>query len=82
MPLDCDDKSIDSHLITNAVDPSKDVDGLTTINEGKIATGDLDSGFQPCTPAGCLNLIKKSGVEIAGANAVVIGSNERFSYSL
>lgn len=82
MPLDCDDKSIDSHLITNAVDPSKDVDGLTTINEGKIATGDLDSGFQPCTPAGCLDLIKKSGVEIAGANAVVIGSNERFSYSL
>ncbi len=73
MPLDSDDKTIDSHLITNAVDPGKDVDGLTTINEGKVATGDLDTGFQPCTPAGCMDLIRRSGVKIEGANAVVVG---------
>ena len=45
MPLDCEDSTIDSHLVTNSVDPGKDVDGLTTINEGKIATGDLTTGF-------------------------------------
>ena len=74
MPLDCEDATIDSHLITNSVDPNKDVDGLTLVNEGKLATGELDSGFQPCTPAGCLDLIKRSGVQIKGANAVVVGT--------
>ena len=72
MPLDCVDP-IDSHLATNRVLCSKDVDGLTTINEGKIATGDLGTGFIPCTPAGCMDLIKKSGVKIEGATAVVVG---------
>ena len=51
----------------------KDVDGLTTINEGKVATGDLKTGFQPCTPAGCMDLIQRSGVQIEGARAVVLG---------
>ena len=73
MPLDCDDDTIDSHLVTNRVDPSKDVDGLTLINEGKVAIGELDTGFQPCTPAGCMDLIERSGVPIQGANAIVIG---------
>ena len=63
MPLDSTSE-IDSHLITDAVDPDKDVDGLCTVNEGKIATGDLTSGFLPCTPHGCLKLIEKSGVEV------------------
>ena len=63
MPLDTS-QSIDSHLITNSVHPDKDVDGLTTINEGKIATGDMDNGFLPCTPHGCLKLIEKSGVQV------------------
>ena len=73
MPLDCDDKTIDSHLVTNRVESGKDVDGLTTINEGKVATGDLKTGFQPCTPAGCMDLIQRSGVQIEGARAVVLG---------
>lgn len=72
MPLDADDKTIDAHLVTNKVDPEKDVDGLTTINEGKVATGEMD-GFLPCTPAGCMDLIRRSGVQIEGANAVVVG---------
>ena len=78
MPLDSD-SAIDGHLVTNRVLPSKDVDGLTTVNEGRVATGDLNTGFVPCTPAGCLNLIKKSGVEVEGATAVVIGTRIRFS---
>jgi len=76
MPLDCDDKTIDSHLVTNRVDSGKDVDGLTTINEGKVATGDLKTGFQPCTPAGCMDLIQRSGVQIEGARAVVLGRSK------
>ena len=44
------------------LDLGKDVDGLTTINEGKVATGDLTSGFQPCTPAGCMDLIQRQRI--------------------
>ena len=76
MPLGTDEGiKVDSHLVTNKVDPDKDVDGLTTINEGKVATGILDS-FIPCTPAGCLDLIKRSGVKIEGARAVVVGRSQ------
>ncbi|XP_017057491.1 C-1-tetrahydrofolate synthase, cytoplasmic isoform X1 [Drosophila ficusphila] len=74
MPLDCD-TPIDSHRITDAVSPEKDVDGLHTVNEGRLAIGDL-GGFLPCTPWGCLELIRRSGVEIAGARAVVLGRSK------
>nr|XP_022911778.1 C-1-tetrahydrofolate synthase, cytoplasmic [Onthophagus taurus] len=74
MPLDCD-TNINSHLITDSVSPDKDVDGLNTINEGKVAIGDL-TGFLPCTPNGCIELIKRSGVKIAGSNAVVLGRSK------
>lgn len=74
MPLDSDNK-IDSHLITDYVLPSKDVDGLNTINEGRVSIGDM-SGFIPCTPNGCIELIKRSGVPMAGANAVVLGRSK------
>jgi len=75
MPLEVDNP-IDSHKITDAVDPGKDVDGLCTINEGRLATGDMKSGFMPCTPFGCIELIKRSGVQIGGANAVVLGRSK------
>ncbi|KAH8241243.1 hypothetical protein KR032_004965, partial [Drosophila birchii] len=74
MPLDCD-TAIDSHRITDAVSPEKDVDGLHTVNEGRLAIGD-QGGFLPCTPWGCLELIRRSGVEIAGARAVVLGRSK------
>lgn len=74
MPLDCDNK-IDSHLVTDYVSPAKDVDGLNTINEGRVSIGDM-SGFVPCTPNGCIELIKRSGVPMAGANAVVLGRSK------
>jgi len=75
MPLDSE-QQIDSHLITDAVAPSKDVDGLCTTNEGRVATGDLKSGFLPCTPNGCIKLIERSGVQVSGATAVVVGRSK------
>lgn len=45
------------------------------MNEGRVAVGDL-SGFLPCTPNGCMELIKRSGVPIAGSHAVIIGRSK------
>lgn len=71
MPLDSVNK-INTHLITDAVATEKDVDGLNTINEGKVAVGDL-SGLLPCTPNGVIELIKRTKLEISGKEAVVLG---------
>ncbi|XP_039758173.1 C-1-tetrahydrofolate synthase, cytoplasmic isoform X1 [Pararge aegeria] len=71
MPVDSI-HSMDAHLITDAVSPQKDIDGLNTMNEGRVALGDM-TGFIPCTPAGCLELIKRTGTTIAGKTAVVLG---------
>ncbi|CAJ0931906.1 unnamed protein product [Ranitomeya imitator] len=59
LPLDSDHK-IDTEKVTNAVSPAKDVDGLTSINAGKLARGDLGDCFIPCTPKGCLDLIRQT----------------------
>lgn len=75
MPLDSTNP-IDSTLITDSVATSKDVDGLNTENQGKVAVGDLKTGFLPCTPFGCLELIKKTGVKIEGSTAVVLGRSK------
>uniref|UniRef100_A0A0N8EMW6 C-1-tetrahydrofolate synthase, cytoplasmic n=3 Tax=Daphnia magna TaxID=35525 RepID=A0A0N8EMW6_9CRUS len=72
MPLDCVN-SINSNLITDSVFPNKDVDGLNSRNQGKVAVGDLATGFLPCTPSGCLELVKRSGTKIEGSHTVVIG---------
>ncbi|KAM9294649.1 C-1-tetrahydrofolate synthase, cytoplasmic [Gastrophryne carolinensis] len=75
LPLDSDHK-MDTERVTNAVSPDKDVDGLTCINAGKLARGDLGDCFIPCTPKGCLDLIRQTGVAIAGKRAVVIGRSK------
>jgi len=77
LPFECDNK-IDTDKITNLVSPDKDVDGLSDLNAGKLFHGQVDGKgcFLPCTPAGCIELIKKSGVPIAGANCVVIGRSK------
>lgn len=75
LPLDCD-KDIDATKCTNAVLPKKDVDGLHEINAGRLSRGDLGNCFQPCTPRGCLHLIKKSGIDVEGKHAVVIGRSK------
>jgi len=63
---------IDERLIVETIDPRKDVDGFHPINVAKLALGDAD-GFVPCTPLGCQRLLIESGIETAGANAVVLG---------
>ena len=55
----------------NEINFKKDVDGLTAINNGLLATG--QNGFIPCTAAGCMEMIRSTGIDIAGKNAVVIG---------
>jgi methylenetetrahydrofolate dehydrogenase (NADP+)/methenyltetrahydrofolate cyclohydrolase/formyltetrahydrofolate synthetase len=76
LPFDCSNK-INSDYIVNLIDPKKDVDGLSVYNAGKLSHGELDSSaFVPCTPNGCLELIKKSGVDVAGSRSVVIGRSK------
>lgn len=77
LPFDCSQK-IDSDKIVNLIDPSKDVDGLCVYNAGKLLHGELDNSnsFIPCTPNGCLELIKKSGINLVGTHSVVIGRSK------
>lgn len=63
---------INEEEIVRAIDPAKDVDGFHPENVAKLALED-PSGFVPCTPAGCMRLLKAAGVETAGAEAVVVG---------
>ncbi|HZJ29359.1 MAG TPA: bifunctional methylenetetrahydrofolate dehydrogenase/methenyltetrahydrofolate cyclohydrolase FolD [Solirubrobacterales bacterium] len=62
---------LDPVAVVAAIDPAKDVDGLTPTNAGLLASG--TPGLVPCTPAGVIELLDRSGVEIAGAEAVVLG---------
>lgn len=65
-------KHIDEQAIVETIDPRKDVDGFHPVNVAKLALDD-PSGFVPCTPLGCVRLIEESGLDTAGANAVVVG---------
>lgn len=56
-----------------AVDPAKDVDGLHTINAGRLAQG--SDGLIPCTPLGCMTIIRSVMPDLTGAHAVVIGNS-------
>uniref|UniRef100_A0A674DRC2 C-1-tetrahydrofolate synthase, cytoplasmic n=1 Tax=Salmo trutta TaxID=8032 RepID=A0A674DRC2_SALTR len=75
LPLDSINP-MDTEKVTNAVAPEKDVDGLTSINAGKLSRGDLQDCFIPCTPKGCMKLISQTGTSVAGKNAVVIGRSK------
>jgi methylenetetrahydrofolate dehydrogenase (NADP+) / methenyltetrahydrofolate cyclohydrolase len=63
---------IDESAIVRALDPRKDVDGFHPLNVAKLALED-DTGFVPCTPLGCLRLLRETGIALAGANVVVLG---------
>jgi methylenetetrahydrofolate dehydrogenase (NADP+) / methenyltetrahydrofolate cyclohydrolase len=63
---------IDMTRVIAALDPVKDVDGFHPVNAGLVSLG-LPGAVEPCTPAGIVELLKDSGVELAGANAVVVG---------
>lgn len=62
---------IDPDQVLLAIDPDKDVDGFHPINVGRLATG--LSGFVPCTPLGCLKLLRAELGDLSGKDAIVIG---------
>jgi methylenetetrahydrofolate dehydrogenase (NADP+)/methenyltetrahydrofolate cyclohydrolase len=65
-------KQIRESVIYSSVLPTKDVDGFHPVNVGKLMLGD-NSGFRPCTPAGVVELLVRSGVKTEGAEVVVLG---------
>ncbi|AMJ61633.1 bifunctional methylenetetrahydrofolate dehydrogenase/methenyltetrahydrofolate cyclohydrolase FolD [Bosea sp. PAMC 26642] len=67
-------KHIDTGAIIDAIDPAKDIDGLHPINAGRLAGG--KTGLVPCTPLGCILLLKQVLPTLAGLEAVVIGRSE------
>jgi len=65
---------LDSDAVVQALNPEKDVDGLTPVNAGLLAHG--TPGLVPCTPAGVMELLAHEGVELEGAEAVVVGRSK------
>ncbi|MBS6448075.1 MAG: bifunctional methylenetetrahydrofolate dehydrogenase/methenyltetrahydrofolate cyclohydrolase FolD [Clostridiales bacterium] len=64
-------RHINESAVIAAISPDKDVDAFSEVNVGKIMIGDFR--FLPCTPAGVMELLRRSGIEIEGKNAVVVG---------
>ncbi|NOZ20312.1 MAG: bifunctional 5,10-methylenetetrahydrofolate dehydrogenase/5,10-methenyltetrahydrofolate cyclohydrolase [Planctomycetes bacterium] len=67
-------KGVDGRALQQMIDPSKDVEGMHPSNMGKLFYN--DTTFAPCTPKGCVELIKRVGCEVEGANVTVIGHSE------
>jgi len=66
-------KGIDPTVVTNAIDPKKDVDGLGEVNAGRLSLG--LAGLIPCTPLGCLLLLRDAVGDLRGQHAVIIGAS-------
>jgi methylenetetrahydrofolate dehydrogenase (NADP+)/methenyltetrahydrofolate cyclohydrolase len=66
--------AVDSKPVLVAVDPQKDVDGFHPLNVGRLWSG--REGLRPCTPAGIIELLQRSGIAIAGTRAVVVGRSD------
>jgi methylenetetrahydrofolate dehydrogenase (NADP+)/methenyltetrahydrofolate cyclohydrolase len=64
---------MDEGLVVRSVDPAKDVDGFHPLNAGRVVLGELEDAFVPATPAGILRLLAEVGIELRGAEAVVVG---------
>ncbi len=64
-------RHLDESLIINSISPEKDVDAFHPVNVGKLTLG--EDGFLPCTPAGVVEMLKRSDIEITGKKCVVIG---------
>ena len=72
-------KGFDQEAIVQSIRPEKDVDGLTYVNAGKLASGDFATGLSPCTPAGSMLMIKRRhGDDLSGLTAGVIGRSNLF----
>jgi methylenetetrahydrofolate dehydrogenase (NADP+)/methenyltetrahydrofolate cyclohydrolase len=65
---------VDAKALLDAVDPAKDVDGFHPVNAGRLQAG--RPALAPCTPAGVIQILKRSGIPIAGQNAVVVGRSD------
>src|ERR1700687_4159085 len=65
---------VDAKRILEAVDPAKDVDGFHPVNLGRLVSG--RPGLVACTPAGCMELLRRNEIKIEGANAVVLGRSD------
>ena len=65
---------VDSKRVLEAVDPAKDVDGFHPVNMGKLVSN--RPGLVACTPAGCMEILRRHGIPIEGANAVVLGRSD------
>ena len=64
---------IDSDKVLRAIAPEKDVDGFHPVNVGLLGSGQMDRAFVPCTPLGCLLMLKDHFGNLNGKNAVVVG---------
>lgn len=67
-------KHVDTKRLLEAVSPDKDVDGFHPVNAGRLQSG--QPGLAPCTPAGIIEILKRTGLPIAGQNAVVVGRSD------
>jgi methylenetetrahydrofolate dehydrogenase (NADP+)/methenyltetrahydrofolate cyclohydrolase len=67
-------KHVDTKRLLEAVSPDKDVDGFHPVNAGRLQCG--QPGLAPCTPAGIIEVLRRSGLPIAGKNAVVVGRSD------
>jgi len=67
-------KHVDTRRLLEAVTPEKDVDGFHPINAGRLQSG--QPGLAPCTPAGIMEILKRSKLPVSGQNAVVIGRSD------
>jgi methylenetetrahydrofolate dehydrogenase (NADP+) / methenyltetrahydrofolate cyclohydrolase len=65
---------VDSKRILEAVDPAKDVDGFHPVNLGRLVSG--RPGLVACTPAGCLEILRRNEIKLEGADAVVLGRSD------
>ena len=65
---------VDTKRVLEAVDPAKDVDGFHPENMGRLVSG--RAGLVACTPAGCMEILRRSGIAMEGANAVVVGRSD------
>jgi methylenetetrahydrofolate dehydrogenase (NADP+)/methenyltetrahydrofolate cyclohydrolase len=67
-------KQVDTKALLDAVSPAKDVDGFHPVNAGRLQAG--RPALAPCTPAGVIEILKRSGIPISGAHAVVVGRSD------
>jgi methylenetetrahydrofolate dehydrogenase (NADP+) / methenyltetrahydrofolate cyclohydrolase len=65
---------VDTKKVLEAVDPAKDVDGFHPVNLGRLVTG--RPGLVACTPAGCMEILRRAEIPLEGANAVVLGRSD------